>query len=152
MGSSVWGTCSPPEPTFPSALPSLGRTNTYDKTIGASEGSPGTVQTASPTCFLVWPCHSRALSSALRMVRTKPPHTQAKFTLFIRYTFHTQASVVSPRNISAIEHLLRRGKRQVELYENASIKDCHISQAMKDWERCHSRRYKGATAETSTPS
>ncbi|KAG6336052.1 hypothetical protein ID866_3025 [Astraeus odoratus] len=69
------------------------------------------------------------------MVRTKPPHTQDKFSLFVRYTFRTQASVVSPRNISAIEHLLRRGRRQIELYENPSIKDCHISRDMRDWEQ-----------------
>ncbi|KAL4081071.1 hypothetical protein J3A83DRAFT_133788 [Scleroderma citrinum] len=78
---------------------------------------------------------------ALRMVRTKPLHSQAKFSLFVRYMFHTQASAVPPRNISAIEHLLRRGRRQIELYESSSIKDCHISQAMKDWEQSQSRRY-----------
>ncbi|KAI6122489.1 hypothetical protein EDD16DRAFT_1828913 [Pisolithus croceorrhizus] len=80
---------------------------------------------------------------ALRMARTKPPHTQDKFSLFVRYMFHVQASVVSPRKVSAIEHLLRRTRRQIELYENPSIRDCHISQDMRDWEqsrrRCHSQ-------------
>ena len=140
---SVWGTCSPPEPTFPSQLwrPCAYK---YDKTVGASEGSPGVVQTASPTCFFVGLSLTSDLS-ALRMVLTKPPDARAKFSLFVRYTFHTQASLVPPRNVSAVEHLLRRGKRQVELYENPSIKDCHISQAMKDWEQCHSKRYKIST-------
>ncbi|OAX44293.1 hypothetical protein K503DRAFT_861530 [Rhizopogon vinicolor AM-OR11-026] len=72
---------------------------------------------------------------ALRMVRTKPALTQPKFLLFLRYTFHTQASSVSPRNIAAIEHLLRRGKRQLEIYEQPSVRDCQISQAMRDWEQ-----------------
>ncbi|KAF8840741.1 hypothetical protein BDN67DRAFT_929624 [Paxillus ammoniavirescens] len=72
---------------------------------------------------------------ALRMVRTKPPHTQSKFTLFVRYAFRTQAASVSPRNVAAIEHLLRRGRRQIETYESSSIKDCQISQAMSNWEQ-----------------
>ncbi|KAN0087452.1 hypothetical protein V8E55_006073 [Tylopilus felleus] len=73
------------------------------------------------------------------MVRTKPPQAQLKFSLFVRYTFHTQASSVSPRNVSAIEHLIRRGKRQIEMYESPSIKDCQISQAMVDWEQARRR-------------
>ncbi|KAF9220960.1 hypothetical protein BS17DRAFT_738592 [Gyrodon lividus] len=72
---------------------------------------------------------------ALRMVRTKPSHAQPKFTLFVRYTFHTQAASVSPRNVAAIEHLLRRGRRQIEMYESSSIKDCQISQVMMGWEQ-----------------
>ncbi|KAG2155838.1 uncharacterized protein EDB93DRAFT_55177 [Suillus bovinus] len=72
---------------------------------------------------------------ALRMVRTKPALTQAKFLLFVRYNFHTQASSVSPREVAAIEHLLRRGRRQLEMYEQPSVKDCQISQVMSDWEQ-----------------
>src|SRR6267154_1350318 len=67
-------------------------------------------------------------ASALRMVHTKPVLTQPKFLLFVRYTFHTQASSVSPRDVAAIEHLLRRGKRQLEIYEQPSVRDCQISQ------------------------
>ncbi|THU87046.1 hypothetical protein K435DRAFT_356690 [Dendrothele bispora CBS 962.96] len=48
---------------------------------------------------------------ALRMVKTKPASKQHKFSLFVRYTFRTNASSVSPRNVSTIEHLLRKGKR-----------------------------------------
>ncbi|KAH0831934.1 hypothetical protein J3R83DRAFT_12819 [Lanmaoa asiatica] len=73
------------------------------------------------------------------MVRTKPPRAQPKFSLYVRYTFHTQAFSVSPRNVAAIEHLLRRGKRQIEMYESPSIKDCQISQAMADWEQARGR-------------
>ncbi|KAI9454818.1 hypothetical protein HD554DRAFT_2149715 [Boletus coccyginus] len=73
------------------------------------------------------------------MVRTKPPHAQPKFSLFVRYTFHTQASSLSPRNVAAVEHLLRRGTRQIEMYENPSVKDCQISQTMIDWEQARRR-------------
>ncbi|KAG8214479.1 hypothetical protein J3R82DRAFT_9532 [Butyriboletus roseoflavus] len=75
------------------------------------------------------------LLSALRMVRTKPPQAQPKFSLYVRFTFHIQASSVSPRNVAAIEYLLRRGKRQIEMHESPSIKDCQISQAMVDWQQ-----------------
>ncbi|KAI6147495.1 hypothetical protein BKA82DRAFT_139724 [Pisolithus tinctorius] len=82
---------------------------------------------------------------ALRMVRTKPSHTQDKFSLLVRYMFHVQASAVSPRKVSAIEHLLRRGRRQIELFENPSIRDCHISQDMREWERSR-RKYHSQTS------
>ncbi|KAH9980178.1 hypothetical protein BGW80DRAFT_1273916, partial [Lactifluus volemus] len=71
---------------------------------------------------------------ALRMVRTKPPSTREKFRLFVRYNFKTQAATVSPRSVSTIEHLIRRGQRQLETYENSAVKDCWVSQEMRDWE------------------
>ncbi|KAI0781989.1 hypothetical protein C8Q75DRAFT_796005 [Abortiporus biennis] len=71
---------------------------------------------------------------ALRMARTKPPQTQSKFRLFVRYNFKTQASAMSPRDVSAIEHLLRKGKRQVEMYEDPAVRDCWVSQAMQEWD------------------
>ncbi|KAG6376965.1 hypothetical protein JVT61DRAFT_1003 [Boletus reticuloceps] len=76
---------------------------------------------------------------ALRMVRSKPPQARPKFSLYVRYTFRNQASSVSPRNVAAIEHLIRRGKRQIDLYESPSIKDCQISQVMIDWEQAPRR-------------
>ncbi|KIJ64452.1 hypothetical protein HYDPIDRAFT_89972 [Hydnomerulius pinastri MD-312] len=85
--------------------------------------------------------------SALRMARSKPPHTQSKFSLFVRYTFHTQAASVGPRQVAAIEHLLRRGRRQIEMYESRSITDIQISQAMTDWEQA--RRSSGHDVQTS---
>ncbi|KAG9315908.1 hypothetical protein JVU11DRAFT_3558 [Chiua virens] len=66
---------------------------------------------------------------ALRMIRTKPPESQPKFSLYC-----------PPVTSHAIEHLLRRGKRQIEMYENSSIKDCQISQAMVNWERARGRK------------
>ncbi|KAI0260218.1 hypothetical protein BC834DRAFT_901717 [Gloeopeniophorella convolvens] len=71
---------------------------------------------------------------ALRMVRTKPPTTRDKFHLFVRYSFKTQAAAISPRSLSSVEHLIRRGKRQLETYENPSVRDCWVSQEMRDWE------------------
>ncbi|KAH9989705.1 hypothetical protein BJV74DRAFT_878144 [Russula compacta] len=71
---------------------------------------------------------------ALRMVRTKPPSSREHFRLFVRYNFKTQAAAVSPRNVGVIEHLMRRGKRQLEMYENPAVKDCWVSQEMRNWE------------------
>ncbi|KAF4617506.1 hypothetical protein D9613_005938 [Agrocybe pediades] len=72
---------------------------------------------------------------ALRMVRTKPETVQPKFRIFIRHEFRTNASKVSPRNVSFIEHLLRKGTRQIEQYEDAGVKDCFVSQEMVDWNK-----------------
>ena len=68
------------------------------------------------------------------MVNTKPASVQPKFRLFVRYTFKTQAASVSPRDISAIEHLLRRGRRQLEMYEDPQVRDCFVSGDMVQWE------------------
>ncbi|KAF5340681.1 hypothetical protein D9611_007477 [Ephemerocybe angulata] len=71
---------------------------------------------------------------ALRMVKTKPPPAQPKFRLFVQYTFHTNAKSLSPRNVSAIEHLIRKGTRQIELYEDPAVTDCWVSQTMRTWQ------------------
>ncbi|KAF9452886.1 hypothetical protein P691DRAFT_793671 [Macrolepiota fuliginosa MF-IS2] len=70
---------------------------------------------------------------ALRMVKTKPQSTQHKFLLFVRYTFHQNATSILPRDVSAIEHLLRKGTRQLEIYEDPGVKDCFVSRDMLDW-------------------
>lgn len=68
------------------------------------------------------------------MVKTKPESTQPKFLLFVRYTFHRNAMAASPRDVSAIEHLLRVGTRQLEMYEDPGVKDCFVSTDMLNWQ------------------
>ncbi len=68
------------------------------------------------------------------MVRTKPLSTRPKFLLFVRYTFHHNATTVSPRNLNVVEHHLRQGKKQLEMYEDVSVKDCWVSSEMKTWD------------------
>ncbi|KAH9922785.1 uncharacterized protein BXZ73DRAFT_51194 [Epithele typhae] len=77
---------------------------------------------------------------ALRMVSTKPEHAQSRFRTFVRYTFRTEATSVSPRDIGAIEFLLRRGRRQLELYENPKVTDCFVSPEMYEWDAQHPGR------------
>ena len=67
------------------------------------------------------------------MVNTKPPPTKPKFLLLVRYTFRINASAVSSRDVSAIEHLMRKGKRQLETYEDHGVKDCYVSGDMLKW-------------------
>ncbi|KAI0947144.1 hypothetical protein AcV7_009644 [Taiwanofungus camphoratus] len=67
------------------------------------------------------------------MANTKPPLVRHKFLLFVRYNFKTQAASISPRDVAAIEHLLRRGQRQVEMYEDSKVRDCWMSTAMVEW-------------------
>lgn len=75
------------------------------------------------------------LSSALRMVQSKPPPARPKFRLFVRYTFKTQVASVSPRDVAAIEHLIRKGKRQLETYEDPKVRDIWVSNAMREWQQ-----------------
>ncbi|EMD39940.1 hypothetical protein CERSUDRAFT_103849 [Gelatoporia subvermispora B] len=70
---------------------------------------------------------------ALRMVNSKPEPARPKFLLYVRHAFRTQATAVSPRNISAIEHILRRGRRQLEMYEDSKVRDCWVSKEMLQW-------------------
>ena len=77
--------------------------------------------------------------SALRIARTKPVETRAKFDISIRYTFRTRAASVGPRQIDAIERLLRKGERQLEIYEAPFVKDCYISREMKEWNEAFRR-------------
>jgi succinate dehydrogenase assembly factor 1 len=70
---------------------------------------------------------------ALRMVHAKPKDVQPKFRLLIRHTFRMNAANVSSRNISHIEHLLRKGARQIELFEDPAVRDCWVSEEMVAW-------------------
>ena len=83
------------------------------------------------------------------MVRKKPPLTQPKFLLVLRYTFHANASAISPRNVSAIEHLLRKGTRQIEMYEDDAVKDVWVSSDMLQWQESWKNRWK--TRESASP-
>ena len=78
--------------------------------------------------------HPYMLLRALRMVRTKPPPAQANFRLFMRYTFHKQATAVSYRDIGTVEYLIRMAKRMVEQYEQPGVKNCRVTEEMVDWE------------------
>lgn len=77
---------------------------------------------------------------ALRIPRTKPDRTRAKWDLMIRYTFRKQAASAPPRAVSAIEHLLRAGTRQVSAFEDSSVKDCWVSAEMREWDEVQKQR------------
>lgn len=109
-------------------------------TAGASEDYNSHMSHPLTTIFTK---HDRAL----RMARSKPPPARPKFSLFVRYTFKTQSSSISPREVSAIEHLLRKGKRQIEMYEDPQVRDCWVSQAMRDWEISHKEGRRTSTAK-----
>ncbi|KAH6912701.1 hypothetical protein BKA70DRAFT_1264691 [Coprinopsis sp. MPI-PUGE-AT-0042] len=69
---------------------------------------------------------------ALRLVRTKPESSRPNWRLYWRYTFHTN-SKVSVRNVSAIEHLIRKTTKQLEMHEDPGVKDCWVSKEMVEW-------------------
>ncbi|KAJ7780689.1 hypothetical protein DFH07DRAFT_793111 [Mycena maculata] len=70
---------------------------------------------------------------ALRIPRTKPPHTRAKWDLMLRYKFHKQAATATAREVNIIEFLLRTGRREVSTYEDKSVTDCWVSEDMRAW-------------------
>ena len=74
------------------------------------------------------------------MAHSKPPNSRENFDFFVRYTFRTRASSVSPRDVAAIEHLLRHGRRQVEMYEDSKVRNCFINKEMLEWGQQHRRR------------
>jgi succinate dehydrogenase assembly factor 1 len=69
------------------------------------------------------------------MARAKPPAARPSFRLLARYTFRTNAHTVSPRDVNTIEHLMRRARRELEMYAAPSVRACHVSDAMRAWER-----------------
>lgn len=69
------------------------------------------------------------------MVKMKPIATRPKFLLFVRFNFHTNATSIGSRDISAIEHLLRRWRRQLEAYAEPEVKDCWVSAEMIAWDK-----------------
>ncbi|KAH9242709.1 hypothetical protein K456DRAFT_44490, partial [Colletotrichum gloeosporioides 23] len=58
----------------------------------------------------------------LREVRKKPEISQPHFRSFARNEFD-KFLTVDKRDFSVVEHLLRKGRRQLETYSSPSIKD-----------------------------
>ena len=83
--------------------------------------------------FITVTALSDDLTRALRLIRTKPVDAQPNFGAYIRYTFHRNAQTISPRDINAIEHLLRLGRRQIERLEDTSVTDFQVGNEMQDW-------------------
>lgn len=85
------------------------------------------------------------------MVRDKPLPVQPKFRLFVDYEFRHNGARVNPRDIATVEYVIRKGLKQVEMYENKSIKDCWVSREMIEWGRARKEGRISATPMTSTP-
>lgn len=83
--------------------------------------------------------------SFIRMTRSKPPVSRPNFLLLVRYSFRQNAYSVAPRDFGAIEHLLRRGRRQLDMYADPGVTDCAVSDAMRQWEK----RYTSASFKRS---
>ncbi|TWU78408.1 hypothetical protein ED733_008793 [Metarhizium rileyi] len=60
--------------------------------------------------------------SCLRESRKKPASTRAHFERFARNEF-SRSLGIEKRDFAAIEFLLRKGRRQLDVYSNPGIKD-----------------------------
>ncbi|KAK2005067.1 hypothetical protein LX36DRAFT_649017 [Colletotrichum falcatum] len=58
----------------------------------------------------------------IREIRKKPENAQPHFQTFARAEFDMYITV-DKRDFSVVEHLLRKGRRQLEMYSSPSIKD-----------------------------
>jgi len=96
----------------------------------------------------VLPKIHRHRNRALRIIRTKPVASQARFRTLIRWHFRRPQvqEEISPRNISLIEHLVRKGKRHIEVWENPGVKDIVLNSQMRSWEE--GRRWIPRTQKT----
>jgi succinate dehydrogenase assembly factor 1 len=64
----------------------------------------------------------------------KPAETREQFYVLIRFTFRkTAVSVVNPRDITTIEYLMRKSTKQVEGWEDKSVKDCMVGADAKSF-------------------
>ncbi|TRM60672.1 hypothetical protein BD626DRAFT_504850 [Schizophyllum amplum] len=77
---------------------------------------------------------------ALRMAARKDPAKRADWSTFVRYTFRTRAESVGPRDVGAIEYLMRQGRKQLELYEEESVRNCSVTSEMRAWDDAQRRR------------
>ncbi|KAK2785427.1 hypothetical protein FQN51_003799 [Onygenales sp. PD_10] len=60
--------------------------------------------------------------TALREIRKKPAESQDNFKQFARQEFRKNLSI-SKKDFSAIEYLLRKGRRQIEMYASPGIRN-----------------------------
>ncbi|KAF8599459.1 hypothetical protein BDV93DRAFT_449305 [Ceratobasidium sp. AG-I] len=69
---------------------------------------------------------------ALRMVNSKPPLTRPNFNILVQYEFRVRGAV-SPRNVNAVEYLMRQGRKKLEMMEDRGVKDCWVGGEMRTW-------------------
>ncbi|KAJ4340434.1 hypothetical protein N0V87_002418 [Didymella glomerata] len=62
--------------------------------------------------------------SPYRTVKEKPANTRSHFREFARAEFHKNQGV-GKKDFGTIEYLLRRGRRQLETYQDPGIRDLH---------------------------
>lgn len=60
----------------------------------------------------------------LRVARKKPTETRKHFEQFARQEFDKNLSI-GKKDFSAIEYMLRKGQRQLEIYKDPGIRDIH---------------------------
>ncbi|EJU03242.1 hypothetical protein DACRYDRAFT_106406 [Dacryopinax primogenitus] len=78
--------------------------------------------------------------TALRSIRQKPPSAQAAFRKLYRHAFRTRAREYSKRDIAAVEHLLRQGRRWVEVMQGQGVRGVAVGLEVERWWNEEGRR------------
>ncbi|KAF7559692.1 hypothetical protein G7046_g4461 [Stylonectria norvegica] len=86
--------------------------------------------------------------NCLRESRKKPQNTRIHFEAFARSEF-AKSMAVDKRDFAAIEFLLRKGRRQLEVYSEPGIKDTlgHSAHATANLETEHQLRFSGSVRD-----
>ncbi|KAJ9054046.1 hypothetical protein DSO57_1026136 [Entomophthora muscae] len=64
--------------------------------------------------------------SVLRAIRLKPEANQPRFIKFARGEFEKNTREIKAKDFQSIEFLLRKGRRQLEIYQSSSITNIHV--------------------------
>ncbi|KZT56365.1 hypothetical protein CALCODRAFT_497535 [Calocera cornea HHB12733] len=71
---------------------------------------------------------------ALRTIHLKPPAQRASWRRFYRFRFRTTTASVGRRDISAVEYLLRQGRRQVDGFADKGVTGVGVGEEQLRWE------------------
>jgi len=72
---------------------------------------------------------------SVRMVITKPPEHRPAWYSFVAHQFRSQSlgGGLRPRDHAAVEHLLRRGEKQLEMYRRPEVKTVAPPNGSEHW-------------------
>ncbi|CDO55145.1 similar to Saccharomyces cerevisiae YDR379C-A SDH6 Protein involved in the assembly of the mitochondrial succinate dehydrogenase complex [Geotrichum candidum] len=59
----------------------------------------------------------------IRQVHKKPVENQPQFLNFVREEFYSKRDTINRKDFGAIEYLLRKGNRMLEVYGNPLVKN-----------------------------
>ncbi|GAA5982921.1 hypothetical protein JCM11641_002627 [Rhodosporidiobolus odoratus] len=74
---------------------------------------------------------------SLQMVATKPLETRSSWFAFVAHQFRAPhlGGALRKKDVAAIEHLLRRGDKQLETFSASSVKSVAVPDEAWEWKQ-----------------